>query len=243
MKKSLALLAVLACFSQSGMAGNLDLTQLTAIAGNPQANFRALSEDLGSALSYKALTPPTSLGWTGFDIGVESTFTQMSKSENILKTLTGTSIATTPVPKLHVYKGLPFDIDVGAFISQVPSTNIQLVGGEIRYGLLPGSMALPAVGIRAAMTRLSGVDKFSFDTSSLDISISKGFLMFTTYAGAGMVMVNSSTSAVAGINSESFTQSKYFAGGNFNMGLMNVALEWDQTGSAQSYGAKLGFRW
>ena len=90
---------------------------------------------------------------------------------------------------------------------------------------------------------MSGVDNFSFDTKSVDLSISKGFLMFTPYAGVGLVMVNSSTSAVTGINSESFNQNKYFAGGNFNMGLMNIAVEWDQTGDAQSYGAKFGFRW
>ncbi|MFM2397266.1 MAG: hypothetical protein RLZZ144_516, partial [Pseudomonadota bacterium] len=202
------------------------------------------SEDLGSALSYKALTPPTSLGWTGFDIGVEATYTQMAKSEATLKTLTGgTSVPGMIIPKLHAYKGLPFDIDVGAFISQEPTTGIQVTGAEIRYGILPGSMALPAIGLRAAMTQLSGVDKLSFSTTSVDLSISKGFLMFTPYAGVGLVMVNSSTSAVTGINSESFNQNKYFAGGNFNMGLMNIAVEWDQTGDAQSYGAKFGFRW
>lgn len=239
MKKSLALLALLACFSQSSTAATIDMTKL--VGG--QTAFRALSEDLGSALSYKALTPPTSLGWTGFDIGVEATYTQMAKSEATLKTLTGgTSVPAMIVPKLHAYKGLPFDIDVGAFISQEPTTGIQVTGAEIRYGILPGSMVLPAVGLRAAMTKLSGIDNLSFDTKSVDLSISKGFLMFTPYAGAGIVMVNSS-SGIAGINSESFNQNKYFAGGNFNMGLMNIAVEWDQTGEAQSYGAKLGFRW
>jgi hypothetical protein len=242
MNKSLALLAVLGCFSQSGMAATIDMGLITTAGG--QTAFRALSEDLGSALSYKALTPPTSLGWTGFDIGVEATYTQMAKSEATLKTLTGgTSVPGLIVPKLHAYKGLPFDIDVGAFISQEPTTGIQVTGAEIRYGILPGSMALPAIGLRGAFTQLSGVDKLSFSTTSVDLSISKGFLMFTPYAGVGLVQVSSSTSAVASITSESFTQNKYFAGGNFNMGLMNIAVEWDQTGDAQSYGAKFGFRW
>lgn len=243
MKKSLALFAALAAFSNVSQAGNLDMTLLNQVVGGTlQSNFRALSEDLGSALSYKPITPPTSLGWTGFDIGAEATYTQLAKSEAVITKLAGTSIPGLVVPKVHVYKGLPFDLDVGAFYSAVPSTNIQLMGGELRYGILPGSMVLPAVGVRGAFTKLSGVDKLTLDTKSVDISISKGFLMVTPYAGAGMVWVNSSAD-VAGVTSESFTQTKYYAGANVNLGLMNVALEWDQTGSAQSYGAKLGFRW
>ena len=44
-----------------------------------QTEFRQLSEDLGSALSYKALTPAAPLGISGFDIGVEVTATKLAK--------------------------------------------------------------------------------------------------------------------------------------------------------------------
>ena len=39
--------------------------------------FRALSEDLGSALSYKPLQPTAPLGVPGFDIGVAVTGTKL----------------------------------------------------------------------------------------------------------------------------------------------------------------------
>lgn len=238
MKKLLAMLA-LTGIASTCQAATIDLSLLTG----GQANFRALSEDFGAALSYKPLTPPASLGITGFDIGIETTYTPLKNSEAILTTLTGgTSIPGLVVPKLHVYKGLPLNIDIGGFYSAVPGTNIQLYGAELRYGILPGSMVLPAVGVRAAFTKLNGVDQLALDTKSLDISISKGFAIFTPYAGIGQVMVNSSTD-VPGFSSESFNQTKYFVGANLNFGLSNLALEWDQTGGIESYGAKIGFRW
>ena len=133
------------------------------------------------------------------------------------------------------------NIDVGAFYSSVPSTNIKLYGGELRYAVLEGGVASPAVAIRGSISKLSGVDQLSFSSKGLDVSISKGFAMFTPYAGVGSVWVDSTPNGV-GLDKESFRQSKVFAGGNLNFGLMNFALEYDKTGSAPSYSAKLGFR-
>jgi hypothetical protein len=242
MKKLFALLSLVAGFSSAASAA--DIASLQALA---QAEFRLLSEDLGSALSYKPVTPAEPLGITGFDLGLEVTSTDISKSSAALAKASGGSspVSTLIIPKLHVAKGLPFGIDVAAFYSTIPTTNIKLVGGELRYALMSGGIALPAVAIRAAMTKLSGVDQLSFDTKSLDISISKGFLMLTPYIGVGQVWVNS-TANVAGTDGaldESFTQGKVFAGANINLGLVNFALEGDKTGGASSYSLKAGFRW
>jgi hypothetical protein len=236
MKKNLSLLCVLGCFAQPvWAANNINLANFSGAAA--QADFKAFSEDLGSALSYKPITPPTPLGITGFDLGLEVTSTKMRN----LAQATGSSMTNLVVPKLHVYKGLPLNFDIGAFYSSVPTTNIKLYGGELRYAILEGGVALPAVGIRGAMTKLSGVSQLAFTTKSLDISISKGFAMFTPYAGLGSVWVDSTPNA-APLVKETFRQNKIFAGGNLNFGLVNFALEYDKTGSAPSYSAKLGFR-
>jgi hypothetical protein len=237
MKKNLSLLCVLGCFAQPvWAANNINLANFSGAAA--QADFKAFSEDLGSALSYKPITPPTPLGITGFDLGLEVTSTKMRN----LAQATGSSMTNLVVPKLHVYKGLPLNIDIGAFYSAVPSTNIKLYGGELRYAILEGGVSLPAVGIRGAMTKLSGVSQLAFSTKSLDVSISKGFAMFTPYAGLGSVWVDSTPDATTGLTKETFRQNKIFAGGNLNFGLVNFALEYDKTGSAPSYSAKLGFR-
>lgn len=237
MKKSISLLCVLGCFAQPvWAANNINLANFSGAAA--QADFKAFSEDLGSALSYKPVTPPTPLGITGFDIGLEVTSTKMRN----LAQATGSSMTNLVVPKLHVYKGLPLNFDIGAFYSSVPTTNIKLYGGELRYAILEGGVALPAVGIRGALTKLSGVNQLDLSTKSLDVSISKGFAIFTPYAGVGTVWVDSTPNGIPPLVKESFRQNKVYVGGNLNFGLVNFAMEYDKTGSAPSYSAKLGFR-
>lgn len=232
MKKSLIAALVIGCFTQSAIAANVDITKL----GSVQADFKSFSEDFGSALSYKAVIPAEPLGITGFDLAIEASSTE-AKS---LAKVTGTSDTTLIVPKLHIHKGLPFNIDFGAFYSSV--SNIKLYGGELRYAILEGGVAMPAIAVRGAMSKLSGVDQISFSTRSLDVSISKGFAMFTPYAGVGTVWVDSNPDAATGLTQEKFQQGKTFAGLNINLGLTNFALEYDKTGKATSYSAKLGFR-
>ncbi|HLP97677.1 MAG TPA: hypothetical protein VK149_04465 [Sideroxyarcus sp.] len=239
MKKLLPLFCVLGAAAQPAFAAN-NLNNLQALSAS---QFRALSEDLGSALSYKPITPAEPLGVSGFDMGIEVTSTKMSKSEQAWKTATGGSnVSSLYVPKLHIAKGLPLDIDVAAFYSAIPNSNIKLVGGELRYAVVSGGVATPAVAIRGSYTKLNGVEQLSFNTKGLDVSISKGFAMFTPYAGIGQVWVNSKAAASTGLGAESFTQSKVFAGMNINLGMTNIALEGDKTGGTASYGVKLGFR-
>ncbi len=239
MKKLLALLCTLG-IAQPAMAANI-----TTLDQLGQSEFRTLSEGLGAALSYKPITPTAPLGTTGFDMGIEVTQTDMSKSTAELSKATGGSstVSKLYVPKLHIAKGLPFGIDVAAFYSKVPSSNISLYGGELRYAILPGGIAQPAIGIRGSYTKLSGVNQLALDTKGLDISISKGFAMFTPYAGVGQVWVSSTANvAPLTLTPEKFTQGKVFAGANLNLGFSNLAAEWDKTGGIQSVSMKLGFR-
>ncbi|MBU1424194.1 MAG: hypothetical protein KKH12_05210 [Gammaproteobacteria bacterium] len=241
MKKLLALLCTLG-IAQPAMAASI-----TTLGALNQAEFRTLSEDLGAALSYKPITPAEALGTTGFDMGIEVTQTDTSKSAQIWSTATGggDSVSKVYVPRLHIAKGLPFGIDVAAFYSKIPSTNISLVGAELRYAIVEGGIATPAIAVRGSYTKLGGVDQLALNTKGLDISISKGFAMLTPYAGVGQVWVNSSAN-VNGVGnvtlSENFTQSKVFVGANLNLGLTNIAAEVDKTGGIQSVSLKLGFR-
>ena len=240
MKKLLPLFCILGCVAQPALASN-SISNLSTLS---QSEFRDLSEDLGSALSYKPVMPGAALGITGFDLGIEVTQTKMTKSSQIWSKITGSgnSVSNLYLPKLHIDKGLPFGIDVAAFYSKVPTTNVKLVGGELRYALVDGGVATPAVALRYAITKMSGVDVLSLGTRSLDVSISKGFAVFTPYAGIGKVWTNSTPDAASGLNKESFSQGKVLAGVNMNLGT-NIAIEWDKTGSASSISAKIGFRW
>jgi hypothetical protein len=205
-----------------------------------QNDFHALSEDLGAALSYKPLTPTAPLGITGFDVGIAVTDTKLQNRAVFAKA--GADISNAAVPSLRVHKGLPFGIDVGVMAGAVPGTNIKLYGGELRYAIVSGGVAMPAIGVRGSYTKLTGVDQLDFDTKGVDLSISKGFLMFTPYAGVGKVWASSTPNGIPALSKESLSLNKVFVGINMNFGLTNLAFEGDRTGEATSYGAKLGFR-
>ena len=206
-----------------------------------QAEFRALSQDLGAAISYKAVVPSETLGLTGFDIGAEVTATKLQNQAAWDRASSGTAPHTVYVPKLHVHKGLPAGFDIGAFYSTVPSSNINLWGAELRYALIQGGPATPAVGLRGTYSRLSGVEQLDFTTRGVELGISKGFAFVTPYAGIGRVWIESEP-RVGTLQAEDFSEDKYYAGLNFNFLLGNLALEGDRTGDATSYSVKFGFR-
>ncbi|MGB8338387.1 MAG: hypothetical protein WCD07_00640 [Burkholderiales bacterium] len=215
-----------------------------------QPQFRLLSEDLGAILSYKPLSPGETLGVTGFDLGFEVTGTSFNNKDVIDAATSGNAPSLLPVPKLHAHKGLPAGFDIGVTYASVPSSNIRLFGGEIRYALIEGGIATPALALRGSYTKLTGVDQLGFDTKGVDISISKGFAIAKPYAGIGRVWVSSTPNLPAiptnqgnvVLTGEKFALSKVFVGVNLNFGLTNLAFEADRTGDATSFGAKIGWR-
>jgi hypothetical protein len=235
--------AVLALMSLTTLthADDLDLTQLLGVQGD----FRVLSEDLGASLSHKAVAPGEPLGLLGIDIGLEVTATDL-QAARVYRRATGSSDNTDYllVPKLHVHKGLPLRLNVDAFYSTVPDSNIELFGGALGFSLLEGGVATPALTVRATATKLSGVDGLDLDTQGIELTISKGFALLTPYAGIGRVHVKSEPTGVAAsaLRKESFDLDKIYAGLNINLGLLNLAFEADKTGDSPSYSGKFGFR-
>lgn len=225
----------LALAAPCAQASDIQLTALT------QAEFRLLSEDLGAIVSYKPLIPSEGLGVSGFDIGVAVSGTTLH-DRTVWETASGSSISSTVlVPTLRVHKGLPADVDIGVSYAKASTSNLQIVGGELRWAFVPGGVSTPAVALRGSYSSLSGVNSLSFHTLGFDLSVSKGFLFLTPYAGVGLVNVSSRPDA-GGLARESFTQNKVFGGVNMSFGLLNLAFETDKTGNDASYGLKLGLR-
>lgn len=208
-----------------------------------QTEFKDLTADLGAALSYKAIRPAEPMGTLGFDIGFEVSSTSLESDALETATSGDETSSQLLVPKLHVSKGLPFGFDVGAFYTSVPDSNIGLIGGELSYAIFEGGTISPAVSIRGTYSRLTGVDELDLTTKGLEVSVSKGFAMFTPYAGIGQVWIDSQANTASGLlEDESLTKNKYFLGINFNLGLVNFAAETEQTGDNSSTSAKIGVR-
>lgn len=228
-------LAVATLFAANAYAG--DLNQIGTLTQN---QFLKLSTDLGAASAYKGVTPATPLGAVGFDIGAEITQTSIENSALFRQAGAG-DVSNLVLPKIHVTKGLPGGLDIGAFVSRVSGVGGSLIGLEARYAILDDGLTTPALGVRLSGTKLSGVSKLNLSTVAVDAMLSKKLTLVTPYIGAGSVRVKSGAD-VAGLREESFNKSRVFIGMNVNFLLANIALEAEKMGGNNSVSAKAGFR-
>lgn len=230
-------LAVLIAIATPAWAQDIDRVQVLS-----QGEFRLLSEDLGGALSYRPLVPTTPLGTVGFDIGIALTLARIKNTEVLERATSGEAPSTVPVPTLRAYKGLPLGFDIGVMYAQVPDSDIKYFGGELRYAIFSGGIATPAVGVRGSFTNVRGIDQIEMSTRGVDLSISKGFVAATPYAGVGYVWVKSDPKGNGGLAAEEFGLGKFFVGVGFNFVLTNLVIEADRTGEVTAYSAKAGLR-
>ncbi|MEN9631214.1 MAG: hypothetical protein RJA10_4442 [Pseudomonadota bacterium] len=239
MKKTLQRAAA-AAFALTGVAQASDFN---AIGTLNQTEFRAFSEDVASAVSYKGMMPAAGSGITGFDVGVFGAATEVAHRDVLRKAAGGASVPkSVPVAGVRFVKGLPFDIDVGVVSTQLPSTNVRATGGELRWAVVGGGLTIPAIAIRLSGMQLSGVNQLKMSTYGADISISKGFLFLTPYAGLGGVAVRSRAPGTT-LKDEKFDMSRAFVGLKIGMGLANFVVEGDKTGDATTWGLKFSLGW
>lgn len=221
------------------------------LTGLGQPEFKAFSTDFGMAISYQPLAAAAPLGdkLPGFDAGVEASFVKLDTGAPYFKALNAVGNGNVPdglfFPRVHVQVGLPIiPIDFGVSYTSVPNSDIKLAGYEIKYAVLRGGVAMPAVAIRGAYTKLSGLDTLDISTKSVDVSISKGILIFTPYAGIGQVWITSEPQGVAAappvsLKKEDITKTKGFVGLKTKIfPFINLVLEGDFS-TVKEYSARL----
>ncbi len=222
--------------------GMIMLSEMPAMASTTfqlpasQDDFKNFSRDLGLAISYDPLSPAEPLGGLlpGFDAGVELTAVSINKSASYWQNSV-TNPSTLPnyllLPKVHVQVGLPvIPLDFGVEFATVPGTDINVIGGEIKYAILSGGIVMPAVAIRGAYTKLSGVDVFGMETKSLDLSVSKGFFFLTPYAGLSEVWITGTPTGPTAttLSQTNLSETKGFIGLKFSLlPFLNIVAEGD----------------
>lgn len=233
------LLAVLICICAPAVSAedNIEVTPATL-----QADFRSISEDLVATIDYKAVVPPEATGIAGFGLGLIINYTPVD-DEGAWQRATGENIDKLGLVGLGVTKGLPFGIDVGAFYTEIPSTDISLYGAELRYAILKGGVASPALALRGSYVKVDGIDSFDLDSKSVDLSLSKGFTFVTPYVGVGKVFGVSDPQGTAAtvLSKEKVDETKVFLGVRFSAGLFEFTPEIGQIGDNTLYNLRLGF--
>lgn len=204
-----------------------------------QADFASVSKDIIAVTSYKALGPSEAGGVTGFSVGVYGSYSP-TEDKAAWRNLVGQSVDGIGVVGLSARKGLPFGIDVGAMYSQLPSTNAKLYGGEVRWAILPGGVATPGVALRGTYVKLSGEDDLKADAQTLDVSISKGFLFVTPYAGAGYVWGTvDPDNSFANLSKVEVNKARFFAGARVSLGFIEITPEYEKLGKNDVFNLRL----
>ncbi|MEY4766166.1 MAG: hypothetical protein RI907_2839 [Pseudomonadota bacterium] len=207
-----------------------------------QGEFRQLSEDLAATFADKPQAPAAGLGVIGFDVSVTGGTTSVKSTAVLEKAAGGHSVPKSlPTVGLRVEKGLPFDVDLGASYVLLPGTSASALSGDVKWAFWGGGLVMPAVATRVFYTQTNGLGDMSLNAKGIELSVSKGFAMFTPYAGVGVVASTASTKGDVW-KKESFNLTRTFVGLNANFLLMNLGLEADKTGKASSINLKLGMR-
>lgn len=137
----------------------------------------------------------------GLDVGLRAVITAIPDEfkdivpdnvPNVKDPLSGTD--TVPFPFLHASLGLPGNLEVtGKFftvsVADKPNSNVTLLGGALKYGLLRGNAALPAITLLGGYQTVIVPDDYAFgnvSTFSLKGFISKSFVIATLYGGGGI---------------------------------------------------------
>ena len=214
--------------------------EFTSIRNLTQGELERVAADLGAALSYKGVTPATSLGVTGFDVGLVVTDTTVENS-GLFRLAGAGGPSRITVPKLHLYKGLPWGIDVGAFVAAASDVDARLFGADLRYALVQDGLATPAIALRLSGTRATGLGDLRLGTAAADVMVSKRFTALTPYAGAGLVRTTARASN-ADLGEVRSDEARVFVGLNLNLVAVNLALEAEKSGDNRSLSAKLGWR-
>jgi len=204
-----------------------------------QADFAVVAKDIVAVTSYKALGPAEAGGVTGFSVGAYGVYSPVDDKE-AWRRLVGEKVDAVGMVGISARKGLPFGIDLGAMYSQVPGTDAKLYGGEVRWAVLPGGVATPALALRGTYVKLTGEDDLKADATTLDVSVSKGFLFVTPYAGAGYVWgtVNPSDRFPT-LSKVDVDKARFFGGVRLSLGFIEITPEYEKLGKNDVYNLRL----
>ena len=212
--------------------------ELTAVNLN-QSELDAFSKQIGFMLARRQYDGAAPLGLIGFNLGVEVNMVQLDLESIWDKAYTSLSAPSyLPVPVAHFKKGLPFNIDLGIRGGLIPGINLTLLGGEIRYAPLPGSVATPAVNVFLSYSILNGAKDFDLNSLSVGGSVSKGFAILTPYAGISYDQTNLDVGSSINLNNASEGVLREFIGLKINLLALKLCGEIN-FGEMQSYGLSL----
>jgi hypothetical protein len=164
-----------------------------------QTLYRSLMSEMGMVFAPKLLSPADTLGYSGFQVSVDTTFTQVNKSADYWQHGVE-SVSSTYLPAISVMarKGiwLPapgFELGIGG--TKLIDSNLYALQAYAKFALLEGfhHWPVPSIAFRASGAHVFGTSQVSMTLLSLDATISKSFglggtVKFDPYLGVNSIL-------------------------------------------------------
>jgi len=238
MKKLLVVAIMLVC-SVAFAANDFNLQ-----AGLTQNQFKELSKELGLAVTPTPNSPAEPLKTFGFDVALETAVIDIKDSESHWENAWdgGDADGVLMAYRVHAQKGFPFGLDLGASVTKGVNIDFTAVTGEVKYALLKGTVATPAISVKGSYTKVFGLEDINLQTLSAGAYISKGILMFTPYGGVETVFTMASDDSGNDLDNEHVNAYRALAGLQFSpLPLISLNAE-IAVGTVTQYGIKAGIR-
>ncbi|MFT4047466.1 MAG: hypothetical protein QM661_12320 [Solimonas sp.] len=241
--RHLIVTALLSLAASAAYAGDLSIN--CSQTADCRSAFHEAAKDITAAIDYKMLGPAEPGGVLGFGIAAIGSYAPTAHKD-AWRTLTGDDVDALGMVGGVVSKGLPLGLDVGAFYAAIPDAGgAAAYGAQLRYAILEGGTATPALAIEANYTRTSGVDDFDYSAWGADVVLSKGFAFLTPYIGAGYVSStakpSAETKASDGLVDEDVDVARLFVGARIALGFLDLTPEYEHSGDNSVYSLRAGF--
>jgi hypothetical protein len=182
------------CLNAYAMQNDINLSGLSyydyskrTYVGDREA-FNKLANELGVAIAPKLLSPASSLGQAGFEIGIETSITPINSNADYWKKAVegGNPSDSITVGSFRLRKGFPQSFEVGSTVSYIFLSQMFIGGVEAKWAAVEGFYYLPDIAARFSVNRLFNAKDLDLTDGGLDVILSKtfgvgGFMQITPY--------------------------------------------------------------
>jgi hypothetical protein len=164
-----------------------------------QTMYKSLMSELSLVMAPHPLSPADTLGYSGFQLGFETSFTQISNNADYWKQGVS-SVSSNFLSTISVMarKGLWWPLpgfEIGAGATKLIDSNLYAVQGYAKFALHEGfhDWPLPSLAVRASVSHLLGTGEVDLTTLALEATVSKSFgvggtVTLDPYIGAGALL-------------------------------------------------------
>jgi len=158
------------------------------------SNFRSLMSELGVVMAPRVPMPADTLGFAGFQLSADFSFTQIDSKRRYWEGVNGVTPQTPNDSRpdttqttvgIFLRKGIWFpapSFELGGGVVNLLNSQMLSWQGYAKFALHEGfhDLPFPSLSVRAAFAYLTGTDQVSLRTTRIDILISKGFGVLKT---------------------------------------------------------------